>query len=70
MLTIFLITDNKFGTFTRTMWCRVVHIICNIKDLKKVKHIAYENIQQNSQESNYWVILDILEILDNMVTAL
>ena len=43
---LFWIIEKKFGTFTHTIWCKVVRIICNIKVLEKLKHIPYENIEQ------------------------
>ena len=48
MLTIVLNYWQQFGSFTPNIWCRVVCIICNIKIFKKIKYIAYKNIEQQN----------------------
>ena len=43
-----IIDDDSYksSTFILTIWCRVIGIICIMKVLKEVKHVAYENVEQ------------------------
>ena len=43
-----IIDDDSYksNTFILTIWCRVIGIICIMKVLKEVKHVAYENVEQ------------------------
>ena len=40
----------NFSAFILTIWCRVIGIICIMKVLKEVKHVAYENVEQRRPE--------------------